>query len=109
MVVSIWPPECKRIRNESRCEAVESILLRPQLFPRATGGRHGGGVGLLLWTAQPKRGDLYMLAYLGALKAEYAADRPATNETALMRTFTLPGELVLDPFAGSGSMCELSK
>jgi DNA modification methylase len=35
----------------------------------------------------------------------HPTQKPVTALLPLIRTFALPGELVLDPFAGSGSTC----
>jgi DNA modification methylase len=48
-------------------------------------------------------GDVIAMPYSG--NKLHPTQKPVTALFPLIRTFTLPGELVLDPFAGSGSTC----
>jgi site-specific DNA-methyltransferase (adenine-specific) len=47
--------------------------------------------------------DVIAMPYSG--NKLHPTQKPVTALFPLIRTFTLPGELVLDPFAGSGSTC----
>jgi site-specific DNA-methyltransferase (adenine-specific) len=53
----------------------------------------------------PKRplADVMEMPYSG--NKLHPTQKPVAALAALIRSFSLPGELVLDPFAGSGSSC----
>jgi site-specific DNA-methyltransferase (adenine-specific) len=51
------------------------------------------------------RGSRLQESQFGREVALWRGGQPVEALAPLVRSFTLPGELVLDPFAGSGSTC----
>ena len=109
-----------------RCSLADAKYMRTQVWvkpdsaPQFTGDRPGMGYESIVtvwagatrskWNGGGRRGVYeHMVGVSGGIKNQHPTQKPESLLCELVRLFTDPGDLILDPFAGSGTTAVAAK